>query len=57
MMPDQILKTLQSLKHEVHKRYRAELKGVFGSYARGNAGENCDIDILVEFRKGPPCWI
>ena len=34
MMQDQILKTLQSLKHEAHKRYKAELKGVFGSYAR-----------------------
>ena len=52
MMQEQILKTLQSLKHEVHKRYKAELKGIFGSYARGDAGANSDIDILVEFRKG-----
>ena len=52
MMQDQILQTLQRLKHEVHTRYKAELKGIFGSYARGDAGEDSDIDILVEFRKG-----
>jgi len=51
-MQDQILETLQSLKHEVHKRYKAELKGIFGSYTRGEAREDNDIDILVEFRKG-----
>ncbi|MBW1795305.1 MAG: nucleotidyltransferase family protein [Deltaproteobacteria bacterium] len=52
MMQDQILETLQSLKQEVHKRYKAELKGIFGSYTRGEAREDSDIDILVEFRKG-----
>ena len=52
MMQDQILETLQSLKHEVHKRYKAELKGIFGSYTRGEAREDSDIDILVEFHKG-----
>ena len=52
MMQDHILETLQSLKHEVHKRYKAELKGIFGSYTRGEAREDSDIDILVEFRKG-----
>jgi len=51
-MQDQILETLQSLKHEVHKRYKAELKGIFGSYTRGEARKDSDIDILVEFRKG-----
>lgn len=51
-MQDQILLTLERLKHEVHIRYKAELKGVFGSCARGDAGEHSDIDILVEFRKG-----
>jgi uncharacterized protein len=52
MMQGQILQTLQRLKHEVHTRYKAELKGIFGSYARGDAGDDSDIDILVEFRKG-----
>lgn len=52
MMQDQILETLQSLKHEVHKRYKAEPKGIFGSYTRGEAREDSDIDILVEFREG-----
>ena len=52
MMQDQILESLQSLKHEVHKRYKAELKGIFGSYTRDEAREDSDTDILVEFRKG-----
>ena len=52
MMQNQIFKTLQDLKYEVYKRYKAELKGIFGSYARGDAGEDSDIAILVEFRKG-----
>ena len=52
MMQDQILESLQSLKHEVHKRYKAELKGIFGSYTRDEARKDSDIDILVEFRKG-----
>ena len=55
MMQDQILESLQSLKHEVHKRYKAELKGIFGSYTRDEAREDSDIDILVEFRRVPPC--
>ena len=52
MMQDQILETLETLKDEVYKRYKAELKGIFGSYTRGEAREDSDVDILVEFRKG-----
>ena len=40
MMQDQIPESLQSLKHEVHKRYKAELKGIFGSYTRDEARED-----------------
>ena len=52
MTQKQILKILESLKDEINKRYKAELKGIFGSYARGEAKEDSDIDILVEFQKG-----
>ncbi|PIR92370.1 nucleotidyltransferase [Candidatus Falkowbacteria bacterium CG10_big_fil_rev_8_21_14_0_10_44_15] len=31
------------------KRYHVKKMGVFGSVARAEAGENSDIDILVEF--------
>ena len=52
MTQNQILEILESLKDEARKRYKAELKGIFGSYTRGEARESSDIDILVEFRKG-----
>ena len=52
MTQNQIIEILEGLKYEVHKRYKAELKGLFGSYTRGEAREDSDIDILVEFRKG-----
>ncbi len=36
---------------ELKKKYYVSKIGIFGSYARGEAGENSDIDILVEFEK------
>ena len=52
MTQSRILEILESLKGEVLKRYKAELKGVFGSHTRGEARDDSDIDILVEFGKG-----
>ena len=51
MSPDvsEIIKTLASLKIEVKNRFKAELRGVFGSFARSEANPDSDIDILVEF--------
>lgn len=50
VLPD-ILVTLRELKAEVRRRYKAELKGVFGSYVRGVARPDSDLDVLVEFDK------
>ena len=47
-----ITKILSNLKGECRQQYKAEIKGIFGSYARGEATENSDVDILVEFSKG-----
>jgi predicted nucleotidyltransferase len=44
-----ILATLKELKAEVKQKYKAELKGVFGSYARGEEVSGSDLDVLVEF--------
>ena len=52
MLLEQHLKILKSLKGEVRQSYKADLKGVFGSYVRGEAREDSDIDILVEFQEG-----
>jgi predicted nucleotidyltransferase len=47
-----ILHTLAELKTEVKERYKAEIKGIFGSYVRGKEKEGSDIDVLVEFDEG-----
>lgn len=52
MTKAQLQTVLQNLKGMVRTQYRAELKGVFGSFARGEASANSDVDILVEFERG-----
>jgi len=52
MKYDHIISSIKSLKDEARRRYKAELKGIFGSYARGEATADSDIDILVEFLAG-----
>ena len=47
-----ILLTLRNHLPELQKKYPIGRLGVFGSYARGEATENSDIDIAVEL-KGP----
>ncbi|MGH9468021.1 MAG: nucleotidyltransferase family protein [Terriglobales bacterium] len=44
---------------EICRRHEVRELCVFGSAARGEATENSDLDILVEFRKGrkPTSWI
>lgn len=48
----EILATLKGLKEEVDRKYKAELKGIFGSYARGEETPESDLDVLVEFNEG-----
>ncbi|NIV11004.1 MAG: nucleotidyltransferase [Aliifodinibius sp.] len=52
MTKNQILEILHNLKEDVSANYKAEIKGIFGSYAREEQNQNSDIDILVEFHKG-----
>ncbi|MGC8718478.1 MAG: nucleotidyltransferase family protein [Thermodesulforhabdaceae bacterium] len=47
-----IIAKLKSLEKEVKEEYRAEIIGVFGSYARGEENKESDIDILVRFKEG-----
>jgi len=49
---DEILKTLGSLKAEARQRFRAEIKGIFGSYVRKEQKKTSDLDVLVEFEEG-----
>ena len=40
-----ILRTLVELKTEVKQRYKAEIRGIFGSYVRGEEKKGSDIDV------------
>ena len=40
----------------LQKRYDVESLGLFGSYARGEAGPESDVDFLVEFSAGRGPW-
>lgn len=49
MEKNEIIGTLQELKSEIRRRYKAEIVGLFGSYVRGEQKEGSDVDILVRF--------
>lgn len=49
MNKTKILKLLADLKSEIKHKYKAKIKGIFGSYARGEQKRTSDIDILVDF--------
>ncbi|MCH7731136.1 MAG: nucleotidyltransferase family protein [Candidatus Marinimicrobia bacterium] len=51
MNRESILITISELKPEILRKYKAEIKGIFGSYARGEANEDSDLDVLVHFQK------
>ena len=50
------IETIKSILHnnrdEIKKKYKAEIRGIFGSYSRDEATGKSDIDILVHFEKG-----
>ena len=47
-----ILEKLRAYMPVLQKKYPLSRLGVFGSYARGEAGEDSDIDVAVELN-GP----
>ena len=49
---NEIIKILNSLKIEIKNNYKAEIIGIFGSYARGEQNKYSDVDILVKFYEG-----
>lgn len=48
-------KTLRSSRAVLRRRYGVRTVGLFGSFARGEAGVRSDVDILVEFSR-PVGW-
>jgi hypothetical protein len=50
---DTLKAILERHKEELKERYHVRELGIFGSYVRGEAGEESDVDILVEFEEVP----
>ena len=48
----EILQALSEVKADVRKRYKADIRGIFGSYVRGVQKEGSDVDVLVNFDEG-----
>ena len=49
---EEIKSILKNLQEEIRKNYKAEVIGIFGSYARGEGKLESDIDVLVRFLEG-----
>ena len=48
----EIQSTITAEKDEIRRSYRAEIRGIFGSYARGDFHADSDLDLLVDFDEG-----
>ena len=53
---DEIVRALREMVPDLALRYSVKHLGVFGSYVRGEADEESDLDILVEFEDPPTLW-
>lgn len=49
MDTNDVISSLRNIKEEIHQKYRVKKIGIFGSFARGTAIEESDIDIYAEF--------
>ena len=48
---EEIREVIRAHQDELHRRYKARVVGVFGSYVRGEQREDSDLDLLAEFDK------
>ena len=53
MNRDQVIETLQSHRQTLAERFGVTSLALFGSFARDQATEASDIDILAEFESAP----
>lgn len=49
---NEIIEIIAGLREEIKDKFKADVVGVFGSYARGAQKESSDTDILVKFHAG-----
>lgn len=51
MLKKEIIEALGYIKEKIFRKYKVKKIGVFGSLVRGEAQENSDIDMLVQFEE------
>lgn len=49
---ENIIRIVRGLQEQIRTEYKAEIIGVFGSYARGEQKSGSDVDILARFLEG-----
>lgn len=49
---NEVLTLLRALQPAIRAQFRAEIIGVFGSFARGEQTAASDLDVLVRFQEG-----
>lgn len=52
MKKEDIIKILKDVNNEAKQKYKTEIKGIFGSFARGEEVTGSDLDVLVECEEG-----
>ena len=53
MKRDNVLQILRQHRSELSERFHVRSLGLFGSVARGEAGDTSDVDLLVDFSEPP----
>ena len=51
-MIEALKKIVTEEKDDIRRQYKAQIKAVFGSYARGDFHTDSDLDLLVDFDDG-----
>ena len=51
-MIEELKKIVAEEKDEIRRQYKAQIKAVFGSYARGDFHADSDLDLLVDVDAG-----
>lgn len=51
MTKENVIEILKAAAADSLHRYRARIKGIFGSVVRGDESESSDIDVLVDFKE------
>jgi len=52
MKKENIIEILRDVTGDALHKYKAQIRGIFGSFARGEELESSDIDVLVDFNEG-----